>query len=174
MWCSIHKWKISRAVDSGKPLADRTQVHLLGCASCREFAESCEAMGRRLREDAAELIGEAAGASLGDRVRSGLTEKIRAETSVPTRPNIARWRPIMAAAVSLVVVGISVVWLVNSRPRQMPRLDPLFSFENPTVYLESAAQRAESPYQEEIAELEKALKSTADFLRARFDIGLGD
>ncbi len=174
MWCSIHKWKISRAVDSGRPLAGRTQRHLRSCVSCHEFAEGCEEMGRRLREDAAALIGGAAGASQGERVRSALGERIRAEAPVPARPNIARWRPMLAAAVSLIVVGISVVWLVTSRPRQMPRLDPLFSFGSPTVYLENAAQRAESPYQEEIAELEKALKSTADFLRARFDIGLGD
>jgi hypothetical protein len=174
MWCSIHKWKISRAVDSGKPLAGRTQRHLRRCVSCREFAEGCKEMGWCLSEDAAMLIGDAAGAALGEKVQAALGGRIRAEAPVPSRPIIARWRPILAAAASLIVVGVSVVWLVTSRPRQMPRLDPLFSFESPQVYLESAAQRAESPYQEEIVELEKALKSTADFVRARFDIGLGD
>jgi hypothetical protein len=173
MWCSIHKWKISQALDSGKPLAGLTKRHLRGCVSCREFAESCEKMGRQLSEDVAVLIG-GADASLGDRVRSALGERIRAEVPAPSRPNIARWRPILAAAVSLVVVGVSVIWLVTTRPRQMPRLDPLFGFESPQVYLQNALQKAESPYQEEIAELEKAFKSTADFLRARLDISLGD
>jgi hypothetical protein len=173
MWCLIYKWKISRAMDSGKPLAGLTRRHLRGCVSCREFAESCEKMGRRLSEDAAALIG-GADASLGDRVRSALAEQIRAEVPAPPRPDFARWRPILAAAVSLVVVGVSVVWLVTSRPRQMPRLDPLFSFESAQVYLQNALQKAESPYQEEIAELEKAFKSTADFLLARLNIGLGD
>jgi hypothetical protein len=173
MWCLVHKWKISRALDSGKPLTGLTKRHLRRCDSCREFAESSEKMGRQLREDAAALVG-GIDRSMGDRMRSALNEQIRITASAPSRPKMASWRPVLAAAVSLVVIGISVVWLVTSRPRQMPRLDPLFSLESPQAYLENAVQKVESPYQKEIAELEKALKSTADFLRARLDIGLGD
>ena len=63
--------------------------------------------------------------------------------------------------------------MVRSRPTGMPRLDPLFKHESPRAYLQSALQRAESPYQQEILELKKTLKSTAGYLAARFDIGLG-
>jgi len=40
--------------------------------------------------------------------------------------------------------------------------------------LVSALQRAESPYQREINELKKTLKSTADYLSSRFVTGLGE
>jgi hypothetical protein len=56
----------------------------------------------------------------------------------------------------------------------MPELGPLFSLGAPGTYLQSALQRAESPYRQEITELKKTLASTADYLAARFETRLGE
>ena len=170
--CFIHRWNISRAFDSGKPLARLTKRHLLGCENCREFSRLGEVMARRLIEDAASLTRDVR-PELDDRARRAIDDPGLASTPYVSRPKRLRLRPVLAAAVFLAVVGVSLIWLVRSRPAWMPQLDPLFRFETPKAYFESALQRAESPYQEEILELKKTLKSTADYLVARFDIGLG-
>lgn len=170
MLCFIHKWNISRAFDSGKPLARLTKGHLVRCETCREFSRLGEEMGRRLTEDAASLAGGAR-PGIGERVRKAMDEPGRAPSLSP--PKRLQLRPVLAAAVLLAVVGVSLIWMVRSQPSKMPQIDPLFRLGAPRAYLESALQRAESPYQEEIRELKKALKSTADYLVARFDIGLG-
>ena len=167
--CFVHRWNISRALDSGKSLGNLTKRHLVRCENCRDFSQLGEEMGRRLTEDAASLLSD---------VRPGLGEKVRRVVDEQERaPSLSfskrlQMRPVLAGAVALAVVGVSLIWLARSRPAGMPQLDPIFKLKAPTTYLESALQRAESPYQEEILELKKTLKSTADYLAARFDIGL--
>ena len=170
MLCFIHKWNLSRAFDSGKPLDRRTKRHLVRCETCREFSRLGEEIGRRLYEDAASLARDAR-PGLGDKVRQALGEP--GQTPSLSLPKRLRLRPVLAAAVALAVIGVSIIWMVRSRPARMPQLDPLFRLETQRAYLLSALQRAESPYQAEILELKKTLKSTADYLAARFDIGLG-
>lgn len=172
MLCFIHRWNISRAFDSGKPLARQTKRHLAGCETCREFSRFGEEMGRRLTDDAASLLRDAR-PGLGEKVRRAIGEPGLASAPSLLRPKRFRLSPALAAAFTLAVVGVSLIWMVRSRPTGMPRLDPLFKLESPRAYLQSALQRAESPYQQEILELKKTLKSTADYLAARFDIGLG-
>ena len=173
MKCSIHRWNISRAFDSGEPLGSLTKLHLVHCEACREFSRLAEEIGRRLTEDAASLTREER-PGLSEKVRRVIDEKKQAPSPSLSRPKRFRMSPVLAAAVAFAVVGVSLIWLVRLRPARMPQLDPLFRLENPRASLVSALQRAESPYQEEIQELKKTLKSTADYLAARFDIGLGD
>jgi hypothetical protein len=172
MLCFIHKWNISRAIDSGKPLASLTKQHLVRCETCREFYRLGDEMARRLTDDAASLLTDAR-PELGERVRRAVDEPGLASTIYVSHPKRFRLSPVLAAAVALAVVGVSLIWMVRSRPARMPQLDPLFRLEAQRAYLVSALQKAESPYQEEILELKKTLKSTADYLVARFDIGLG-
>jgi len=172
MLCFIHKWKISRAFDSGKPLARRTKRHLAGCETCREFSRLGEEMGRRLTDDAASLLRDAR-PGLGEKVRRAIGEPGLASGPSVLPPKRFRLSPVLAAAVALAVVGVSLIWMLRARPARMPQLDPLFKLDGPRAFLESALQKAESPYQQEIQELKKTLKSTADYLAARFDIGLG-
>ena len=170
MLCFIYKWNISRAFDSGKPLGRLTNRHLAGCETCREFSRLGEEMGRRLTEGAASLTRD---------VRPGLGERVRRALEGPgkapsfSRPKRLQLRPVLAAAFAIAIVGVSIIWMVRSRPSRMPQLDPLFRLKTQRAYLMSALQKAESPYQQEILELKKTLKSTADYLAARFDIGLG-
>jgi hypothetical protein len=172
MLCFIHKWNISRAFDSGKPLSHLTKRHLVGCETCREFSRLGDEMGRRLTWDAASLTKNAR-PGLGEKVRRAIDVQGKASAPSLLRPKRLWLRPVLAAALALAIVGVSLIWMVRSRPSRMPQLDPLFRLETQRASLMSALQKAESPYQQEILELKKTLKSTADYLAARFDIGLG-
>ena len=173
MKCSIHRWNISRALDSGEPLDSLTKHHLVHCEACREFSRLAEEMGRRLADDASSLLGDEKPA-LNVRVKKALDEPGRpASTPAFFRPKLLRLRPVLAAAALLAVVGLSLILMVRSRPAGMPPLDPLLQLEAGRASLVSALQKAESPYQEEITDLKKTLKSTADYLTSRFDTSLG-
>ncbi|MGB8951978.1 MAG: hypothetical protein WCC06_04850 [Candidatus Aminicenantales bacterium] len=174
MWCFIYKWNISRAIDSGKPPAGLTKHHLDRCASCREFSRLSGELEKRLAADAASLIGST-DSSLAGRVMptAAAGGPVESLSAAPTRPTAIRLRPVWAAVSLAIVVGVSLIWILTSRPAKMPPLDPLFKLDGPRIYLENALQKAESPYQEEIRELKQAFQSTADYLLARLDVKLG-
>jgi hypothetical protein len=175
MWCFIHKWNISRAIDSGRPPAGLTRRHLEKCASCREFFRISGDLEKRLASDAVSLTGSA-DAALARRMMPSATAGTPVEslTPAPSRLRFFRLRPVWAAAASLAVVaGISLLWTVTQRSAKMPPLDPLFNLDAPRAYLENALQKADSPYQKEIQELKQAIESTADYLVSRLDVNLG-
>jgi len=172
MLCFIHKWNISRALDTGKPLSRRTKRHLAGCDTCREFSRLGEEMGRLLTDDAASLL-EDVKPGLGEKVRRAIGGTRTAPALHLSRPGLRHLRPVLGTAVALAVIGVSFFWLVRTRPAGMPPIDPLLRIESQRANLVSAIQKAESPYHEEIQELKKTLLTAADFLAARFDIGLG-
>lgn len=168
MFCSVYKWKISRALDSGKPLSGRVRRHLDLCSSCREFKRLSEEAGRRLSEDAVALL-ERAEASLGQRIIASLDIR----TELPPSQKSRLFRPALATASALAMLSIGLIWLATSRSHKTSALDSLFAFDEPRVYLETALQKAESPYQQEILELEQVIKSATDFFKASLDTGLG-
>ena len=171
MWCSIYKWKISRSLDSGKPPAGMTRRHLDRCGSCREYTRFAEDLGWRLKEDAASHI-ESADTSLGERMAAAMGRLM--ESPTPSRPKPFRLKPALAAAASVAIIGISLIWVVTSRPAKIPPLDPLFKFARPQAYVANAALKAESPLQEEILGWKQAFRSAADYLKAQLDIKLGE
>jgi hypothetical protein len=173
MLCFIHRWNISQTFDTGEPLSRLTKRHLGRCHNCRESYRLGDWMARRLTDDAGSLLKDAR-PGLGERARRLVSTEGLAALPSPSRTKRLWPRPVLAAAVLLTVVGASFIWLARSRPAGMPPLDPLIRLGAPSSYLQSALQRAESPYQEEITGLKKTLESTADYLAARFETGLGD
>jgi hypothetical protein len=173
MLCFIHKWKISHALDTGKPLSRSTGRHLFACETCREFYRTGGEVGRRLSMDAASLLQEPR-PGLDARTRQTTGEAAKAKSPLPSPSRRPQLRPVWAAALLLAAVGVSLIWTFRTRPAPMPRLDPLLSLAGPRSYLESALRKAESPYDKELEGLKKTLRSTADYLAARFETGLGD
>ena len=175
MWCFIHKWNISRAIDAARPPAKLTRRHLERCAACREFSRINRDLEKRLAADAAALTAASdpslAGRLISTVAAAGHTDSL---SPAPSRPTLFRLRPAWAAAASLAaVVGVCFIWIVSSPPAKMPPLEPLFRLEGSQAYLESALQKAESPYQEEIQELRQTIETTADYLLSRLDVRLG-
>jgi len=173
MLCSIYKLEISRALDSGKPLSGLAKRHLRRCSPCREFARFGRELEQRLTHDAATLL-ENHHVSLGERALSSLGRR----TELPSIPRRILGKPVwVAAAVSAIflvaIVLATRILFVTPRSDQTPSLESLLKYEAPRVYLEKAAQKAESPYETEIQELKKALGTAAGIIEASLNIGLG-
>ena len=189
----------------GNPMSDAVKRHLLRCASCREFAGLAEDNGRRLTRDAGfllesvdPLLAKKVQASLGAaqlespatrpeaslRLPGTLTQKSGnwgIDNQVPIlgrSPRVRRFRirPVLTAAVALVVVGASVLWVVRSRPQPMPelKLTAPFQIEQPEAYLVAALEKVGSTYDEEIRRWKVTFDGAARKLEAAFDMGLGE
>ncbi len=200
MLCKIYRWKVSGAIDSGKPVPDAVKRHLLRCASCREFAAAAEDMGRELSREAGVLIDspnpaleECVKASLretapspGDadmRVRSMRSLRFAWDDASSSGPGSApgarprpgfRLSPILAAAAALLVIGAGVLYMVRSRPQAVPEPAPAFRIEQPGKYLVAAVQKVNSPYEKEMQLWKQTLDSAAEKLKQSFDLGLGE
>jgi hypothetical protein len=175
MLCFIHKWKISRAIDSERTPGGWTRRHLEKCVSCREFSRLIQDLEKRLAADATALLASA-DPSLAGRIKSAVAAGGAAKSFSlsPIRPKAYRLRPVWAAAASLaIVVGVSLIWTVTHRPVGMPALNSFLKLDDSRAYLETALAKAESPYHEEIMELKQTLESTADYLLSRLDVNLG-
>jgi hypothetical protein len=185
--CRISRWKLSGAIDSGKPLSGTVRRHLLQCVSCREFARLAEDTGRRLTRDADALVesfdqslAKTVQASLGDRAESPTSrpEVNRRPPDAPTKKSgnwgIDNLVPILAAAAAVVVVGASVLWVVGTGPRHAPDLMPPFRLEKPGPYLVAAVEKVNSPYEKEMRLWKETLDGAAEQLKAVFDIRLGE
>ncbi len=185
MLCKIYRWKVSGAIDSGKPVPDAVKRHLLRCVSCREFAAAAEEMGQRLSRDAGVLTA-AGGQALSERIKASLgSAQVPGDSRVSpgwagddlkprSRPKTGfRLSPVLATAAALVVVGAGVLWVSTSRPRPTPDLAPSFQIEKPGTYLIAAVQKVNSPYEKEMQLWKETLGSAARTIEASFDIGLG-
>lgn len=173
MLCFLYKWNISRALDTGKPLSGLTKRHLDGCASCREFSLLGREMERRLTGEAASFLGNPV-PEIRDKVRKSIAGLGPVPTALTARPRFVSLRPALAAALILAAVGIGHFWMIRGRSSGMPRIAPLLDFETRRSEVISTLQKAESPYDKEIQGLKRTFQSTADFLAARFQIGLGE
>jgi hypothetical protein len=171
MPCSIYRRRISRSLDSGRPLTGRVERHLLRCASCREFAGRSQEIGRLLARQAASLL-QVPATSLEDGIRRRLGEAV--EAPAPASRKRLRLGPALAAAGALGIVTLTIIGVVSSRPGRMPPLDPPLSLESPAAYLEIAFRRAESPYEEELRALKQAWSSAARALQASLEVDLGE
>jgi hypothetical protein len=172
MLCFLHEWNISRALDTGKPLSRLTERHLDGCASCREFSRLGREMERRLIGEAASIPGGPE-LEIGEKVRKAVTGLGPYPSSPGIRPGILSYRPALAAALLLAAMGVGLFWLARPRSAGLPPIAALIDLDARRAGLIGALKKAESPYDEELQGLKRAFLSTADFLAARFNTGLG-
>jgi len=161
-------------MDSGKPLSGRAERHLRRCTACREFAWIGTELERRLRQDGAVLLGKDRGC-LGEKVLLSLDRRVK----LPSVPRRILRKPVWTAAGIAAIVLAAVVlarhvWFVTPHTEKMPSLVSLLKYDVPGVYLKKAAEKAESPYQQEIRKLKKALGAAANVIEASFNIGLGE
>lgn len=177
MFCTVHKWFISRAADSGKPLRGFVKKHTHRCDSCREFARLCESLKPRFAQDKQAIL-ENSGRALVQKIMSALPEE---KSSVPghqvaARKFLAR-KPALAAslaAASLVLaVSLSLIFIVIPHSRETA------SFGQPLELLNAASPqvllaKAESPLEKEYLELKKTFNTTTEYLRYFLDFHIGE
>jgi hypothetical protein len=177
MFCSIHKWKISQAMDSGKPISGNVQKHLSKCDSCREYAELCTSLKPKFARDKQIIL---------DKFDDSLNEKIMA--SVPENPELTpeqkqrartSWRqgrrpaliPSLAAALTVLVISISILFLLP-RSKHTPSLGQISSLVS-AASPQGVLSKVESPLEKEYTELKRTLESTSKFLISSIDFRIG-
>jgi hypothetical protein len=176
MFCTVYKWLISQAADSGKPVAGFVKNHTQRCDSCREFAQLCETLKAKFAQDKHAILKNSDGA-LSKKIISALPRE-RAPISGRqriSRKSLARKRvlvPSLAAAFLVVAISVSIMFIAVHRSRDMgPFGHPseLVSAASPEVLL----VKAESPLETEYQELKKTLDTTTKFLRSYLDFHIG-
>ena len=176
MFCTVYKWLISQAADSGKPVSGFVKNHTHRCDSCREFAQLCESLKPKFEQDKHAILKNYDEA-LSEKIISALPKE-RASESV--RQRISRKfparRPVLvtslAAAFLVVAVSVSIIFLVVPRSKDtgsFGRPSELASAASPEVLL----AKAESPLETEYQELKKTLDTTTKFLRSHLDFHIG-
>ena len=169
MFCSIYKWKISQAMDSGKPTSGTVQRHMNKCDSCREYAELCTSLKPKFTQDKQAIL-EDFDESLNKKIMMAIPARAELGTE-PRRRNLALI-PSLAAAITVLVISVSIIFLSLPRSKQTPPLGPistLISAASP----ENVLLKVESPLENEYVELKRAFESTSKFLISSFDFRIG-
>jgi hypothetical protein len=178
MFCSIYKWKISQAIDSGKPTSGKVQKHMSKCETCREYAKLCTSLKPKFTQDK-NLILKDFDKGLNKKIMAAIPEKPepgheqerkdRASSRPFQRPALI---PSLAAVVCVVALSIGILYFALPRAKQTPRLgqiSTLISAASP----ENMLLRVESPLEKEYAELKRAFESTGKFLMSSFEFRIG-
>lgn len=170
MFCSIYKWFISQALDSGKPFSSLVSRHLRRCTACREFAQFSESLQQRSVQDTDDIL-KGYDKTLDEKIISGLSKNPEPREISARKPVFI---PVVAAASAVLIITISVIWLTAPKSSQLDPLKTIYEFDINQASLENKLASIESPLQEEIKGLRQTLNSTAKFLVSCLEYGIGE
>jgi predicted anti-sigma-YlaC factor YlaD len=174
MFCSIYKWMISWALDSGKSLPGLVDRHIRHCESCREFARVSGALTARLVREVPGFLRERHD-PLKEKIISALAEKPEPKLSYGRRFNF-RLLPALAAAVVVVVLLIGIVFqVIPPAPSHTdgPAFNDLSEAVADKMPLQDLAGGVESPMETEMFSLEQSISSATEFLVSCLEIRIG-
>ena len=187
MFCTITRWLISRSLDSGQALSPRAEAHVARCEACRDYRQSCLAMGTGL---AAEARQRTPGVSDELHARILLRCGLGAEAAPPAplpRANTRRLTLFLgvAAAAAAIVVAVAI-WqfypatvqrpdgppiAVNPTPGEQEVVERLIDAPGMAV---ASVRRINSALDEsmnsEFADLQESGLAAADFVLARMPL----
>lgn len=178
MWCVLHRWKISNALDGYGKLEQRQKRHLVCCHSCRDFFNSSLFLAEGLRSQAEDAIPE---------IPTRLHDRIAESISGDRRP-ILRNKPFVrrqlvtagiAAVVMLgVVLGTIIYGGISRRANTVntvATLRSIFGSEGLTAISlpESLGGVLERPLSGEIRNLADQTESAVEFLVSCVKVDVG-
>ena len=179
MWCTISRWMISRAEDTGKRIPRFIEKHIARCDACGVFARSAASLTSRLREERSAWLAKVPDFPV-DLGRDLETTTQSARTVEAGRPGSRRLlfglRPLPVAATALVVVAAA---LVLSQVLREPSLSPqdrssaraaIKSLTSAPEGFQGAVGKAESSLEKEGRILRQSLSSAVEYLQARMNI----
>ena len=178
MFCPIYKWKISRAMDSQKATSGLVQRHMHRCDSCREYAELCASLKPKFTLDKQAILQDF-DESLNKKIMMAIPEQIELGLEPVRKTHAHKYpfrRPVLipslAAALTVLVISISIIFFALPRSKQRPplgQISALVSAASP----EDVLSKVESPLEKEYTELKRTLESTSKFLISSFDFRIG-
>ncbi len=155
MLCSLFRFMISSAADSGKPIGPLTSRHILGCTSCRQFHRTCRTLGDSLRSEAAAL--SPASRSLARQPLADLRHARR-------QPARLRWPAVAAACIAIAAL---IPFANPQRGSPQPPAAPTYAIAAPAIELTGTWARVfETPLLTEARNLSSDAQSGIRFLVA--------
>jgi hypothetical protein len=177
MFCTVYKWLISQAADSGKPISGIVKNHIQKCDSCREFAQLCESLTPKFAQDKHAILENTNGA-LNQRIISTLSKErtsLSGRKETPRKFSVKKpaFAATLAAASLVLAISLSIVFLV------LPHSKKQLSFVRPSELVSATSPelllvKAESPLAKEYLELKKTFNSTTEYLRTVLDFRIGE
>jgi len=181
MLCTLSRWMISRAEDTGKKLPRIVERHVRRCGVCGDLARSSASLSSRLRAERSAWLAKVPDFASGlDPEREASMSRARdavvAAPAKPRRPWLAlRPLPVAASLIVLAAAGIVLFRVIPREPAPTAedRVAARAAFKTLTSApegLQGALDGAESSLDRERRILEKSVVSAVDFLQARLNI----
>ena len=169
MFCSIYKWFISQAKDSGKPIAASVNRHIQRCASCRGFVDLHESLMEASAKDLPCLPDEKESA-LATKIISALDRKAESGKAPARRPVLI---PVFVSSLVLMAVAIGLYFLTVPQPSSAHLLNSLSEIDNTISSFEERLEKINSPLDAEYADLKQTMRSTTEFIASYLDVKIG-
>lgn len=183
MLCTLSRWMISRAEDTGKKLPRVVERHVGRCRACGAFARASMTLAARLRAERSDVLAKVPDFSVDlgpDAAAPAPVPEARglAAARRASRRFVFGLRPLPAAAAALIVVavaGIVIFQAVRREPAAAPQdlaaaRAAIKSLAAAPEELQGAVGGAESALDKERRILEKSVVSAVDYLQARLNI----
>jgi len=180
MLCTLSRWMISRAEDTGKKLPRIVERHIGRCRACGEYARAAGSLSSGLRRERSAWLAEVPEFPLGlglekEYPRSGsrAVETVRSRARGPWLA--LRPLPVAATVIVLVAAGLVLfrVALREPAPSAEDRIAARAAIKELALApeeLRGAIGEAESSLVRERQILEKSIVSAVDYLQARLNI----
>lgn len=179
MFCFLHRWRISKAFDTGKAMVPGTRRHIENCVQCRTFARMGGMIEEGLKHDGRELLNILSGSNTehfrSQRIINSLdnvqhTPSARLNWLPKSRPTFGM-RPVYAALLLIVIVSAAALFsplMLNHDKTPdtsfFSSIDKPFDFPEPPI--QKLAVQVESPLNREMESLKIAAASTVEFLKS--------
>lgn len=178
MLCTISRWMISRAEDTGKKLPGFVERHIGHCRGCGAFVRASMSLSAGLKAGRSDLLAGVPDFVIdleGTRVAG--ERRAAATTSRAPHRFLFGLRPLPVAAAALLMAVTGVLLFQVTRREPAPAAQDLSAARAAIKSLTSAPQelpgvvgQAESALDRERRILEKSLVSAVDYLQARLNI----
>ena len=176
MLCTLSRWLISRAEDSGKALPGFAGRHVRQCRACAEFARTTATLSSRLRSERSAWLAEVPDFAVDRGPDPAPRPAAKAGAREPRRSWLAlRPLPVAAAALVIVAGGLILFQVVLKEPAptaedRAAAMAALKTITSAPQGLQGFIGAAESPLDRERRILENSVSSAVEYLQARLNI----
>ena len=180
MLCTLSRWMISRAEDTGKKLPRIVGRHVRRCGACGDHARASASLSSRLRGERSAWLAKAPEFPAGlerDRDQPEMGSRA-AETAHPRsrRPRLAlRPLPVAASVIVLVAAGLVLFRVIPREPElsaddRVAARAAIKALTSAPEGLPGVFSEAESSLDKERQILVTSIASAVDYLQARLNI----
>ncbi len=180
MLCTISRWMISRAEDTGKRLPRIVERHVRRCGVCGDHARSSASLSSRLRAERSAWLAKvpdfASGLDPEPEAPMSRPRDAVAAPAKPRRPWLAlRPLPVAASLIVLAAAGLVLFRVIPREPAptagdRVAARAAIKTLTSAPEELRGALGGAESSLDRERRILERSVVSAVDYLQARLNI----